>query len=96
MVEIVYPLDDRDIGGIPPIEFTFFEHVWYSLVWPILASPRAMVSHLGLLWVLQRLVRCILPILVMLGLVSRQYHMANASDQPTGMPHFVMVLCSLI
>ena len=55
-----------------------------------------MVSHMDLLYVLQRLVGCIYAISVALGLVPHWYHLADARAMPIGIAHFGMVLCSLI
>ena len=55
-----------------------------------------MVSHMDLYYVLQRLVRCILAVFVALDVTYQWTQMANASDMPTGITHFGMVLCSLL
>jgi hypothetical protein len=91
-----YPLDDRDFGRIPPIEFLFFGHARRSVETHILTYPRPMVSHMDLYYVLQRLVRCILAVFVTLDVTPRWTQMANARVPPIGITHFCMVLFSLI
>ena len=83
-----YPLDDSQMGGILPIEFLFFVHARRSVETPTLTYPRAMVSHMDLHYVLQRLVRCILAIFVGLDVTLQWTQMANASDMPIGITHF--------
>ena len=92
----VYPLDDREIGRIPPIEFLFFGHARRSVETHILTYPRPMVSHMDLYYVPQRLVRCILAVFVTLDVTPRWTQMANARVPPIEITHFCMMLFCLI
>ena len=92
----VYPLDDRDFGGIPPIEFLFFVHARRSVETHTLTYPRPMVSHMDPYYVPQRLVRCILAVFVVLDVTPQWTQMANASGPPIGIARFCLVFCSLI
>ena len=63
---------------------------------PILTYPRAMVSHMNLYYVLQRLVRRILAVFVALDVTPQWTQMANARVPPIGITHFCLVFCSFI
>ena len=92
----LYPLDDSQIGGIPPIEFLFFVHARRSVETHTLTYPRPMMSHMDPYYVPQRLVRCILAVFVVLDVTPQWTQMANASGPPIGIACFCLVFCSLI
>ena len=95
-VALLYPLDDSQIGGIPPIEFLFFVHARRSVETHTLTYPRPMVSHMDPYYVPQRLVRCILAVFVVLDVTPQWTQMANASGPPIGIACFCLVFCNLI